>query len=61
MFDKDGRVRDEARLLLETLASLEDGELQRCQIAADRLLLQMGITFNVYAIPPGPRRSSHST
>jgi uncharacterized circularly permuted ATP-grasp superfamily protein len=56
MFDKDGRVRDEARLLLETLASLEDGELQRCQVAAERLLLQMGITFNVYGDSAGAEK-----
>lgn len=39
MFDRHGRVRKEARLLLETIESLEDGELQRCQREAERLLL----------------------
>ena len=53
MFDADGQVRTEARLLLETIESLEEGEILRCQNAAEPLLLQMGITFNVY----GDRRA----
>jgi uncharacterized circularly permuted ATP-grasp superfamily protein len=56
MFEADGIVRNEARLLLETMESLEDGELQRCQLAAERLLLQMGITFNVYGDSAGTER-----
>ena len=56
MFLPDGSVRPEARLLMETLESLEDGELQRCQLTADRLLLQMGITFNVYGDAAGAER-----
>ena len=33
MFDGDGVVRPEARLLLDTIESLEDGQLIRCQQA----------------------------
>jgi hypothetical protein len=47
LFTSSGAPRPEAKLLLETLESLEDGELLRCQQAAERLLLELGITFNV--------------
>ena len=44
MFDDAGVVRPEARLLLDTIESLEEGQLLQCQQAAERLLLQ--ISFN---------------
>ena len=56
MFDSGGHAREEARLLLETIQSLEDGELLRCQRVAETLLLQMGITFNVYGDSAGTER-----
>ncbi len=56
VFDADGKGRAEARLLLETIESLEEGELLRCQSAAESLLLQMGITFNVYGDSAGTER-----
>ena len=56
MFDPAGAPRPEARLLLETIESLEDGQLERCQQAAERLLLQLGITFNVYGDSSGTER-----
>lgn len=56
MFDAAGNVRPEARLLLETIQSLEEGHFLRCQRAAERLLLQMGITFNVYGDSAGAER-----
>jgi len=56
MFNADGSVRPEASLLLETLQSLEEGHLQRSQRAAERMLLQMGITFNVYGEAAGTER-----
>jgi uncharacterized circularly permuted ATP-grasp superfamily protein len=56
MFDADGNVRSEARLLLETVQTLEQGELLRCQHAAERVLLQLGITFNVYGDAAGTER-----
>ena len=56
MFEHDGSARPEAQLLLDTIESLEEGQLQRCQHAAERLLLQMGITFNVYGDSAGTER-----
>lgn len=56
MFEADGKPRPEARLLLETIQSLSDGELLRCKRAAERLLLQLGITFNVYGDSAGAER-----
>jgi uncharacterized circularly permuted ATP-grasp superfamily protein len=56
MFDAGGNPRPEARLLLESIESLEEGQLQRYQSAADRLLLQLGITFNVYGGNAGTER-----
>jgi uncharacterized circularly permuted ATP-grasp superfamily protein len=56
MFHADGTVRPEASLLLDTLHSLEEGHLQRSQLAAERMLVQMGITFNVYGEAAGTER-----
>ena len=56
MFDTHGVARPEARLLLETVESLGEGQMQRCQRAAERLLLQLGITFNVYGDSAGTER-----
>lgn len=56
MFDVNGEVRQEARLLLETINALEEGQLLRCQRAAERLLLQMGVTFNVYGDSAGTEK-----
>jgi uncharacterized circularly permuted ATP-grasp superfamily protein len=44
----DGSPRPGAKLLKEQIESLPDGELLQRQQAAERLLLQSGITFNVY-------------
>lgn len=48
MLHADGTARDGARLLKERIEALPDGELLGRQAAAERLLLQNGITFNVY-------------
>ena len=56
MFLDNGQPRSEARLLLETLEALSDGQLLRYKHAAERLLLQMGITFNVYGDSAGTER-----
>ena len=56
MFDAAGNPRPEAKLLIETINSLEEGQLLRSQRAAERLLLQMGITFNVYGDSAGTER-----
>ena len=56
MFESDGQPRPHARLLLETVESLSDGQLLRYKRAAERMLLQMGITFNVYGDTAGAER-----
>ncbi len=56
MFEDDGRPRPRAGLLLETVEALSDGHLLRYKHAAERLLLQMGITFNVYGDSAGAER-----
>ena len=56
MFDADGQPRPHARLLLETIESLSEGQLLRYKHAAERVLLQMGITFNVYGDTAGTER-----
>jgi uncharacterized circularly permuted ATP-grasp superfamily protein len=49
MFVSDSTPRAGARLLKERIESLPDGELLARQAAAESLLLQNGITFNVYS------------
>ena len=49
MFLAGDRARSGALLLQERIEALPDGELFACQAAAERLLLQNGITFNVYS------------
>jgi uncharacterized circularly permuted ATP-grasp superfamily protein len=56
MFESNGQPRPHARLLLETVESLSDGQLLRYKRAAERMLLQMGITFNVYGDTAGTER-----
>ena len=56
MFEADGQPRRHAGLLLETVEGLSDGHLLRYKHAAERLLLQMGITFNVYGDTAGTER-----
>jgi uncharacterized circularly permuted ATP-grasp superfamily protein len=56
MFTTDGKPRPEARLLIETIESLEEGQLLRSQKAAERMLLQLGITFSVYGDSAGTER-----
>jgi uncharacterized circularly permuted ATP-grasp superfamily protein len=48
MFLPDGCARLGTGVLKERIESLPDGELLLRQEAAERLLLQSGITFNVY-------------
>ena len=48
MFASAARPRATARRLLDTLEALPEDEILNCQRAAERSLLQMGITFNVY-------------
>ena len=56
MFADSGAARAEAKLLLDTIGGLDDGQLQRFQRAAERRLVQMGITFNVYGDAGGTER-----
>ncbi len=56
MFEAGGGVRAHARLVLDTINSLDGGQLLRHKHAAERLLLQLGITFNVYGDNQGTER-----
>jgi uncharacterized circularly permuted ATP-grasp superfamily protein len=53
MFGEDGQPRASARTLVRNLECLPDGELLNRQRAAERALLHMGITFNVYGESAG--------
>src|SRR6187455_1482061 len=53
MFAPDGGARPMARKLLESIEALGEGELLGRQRAADRALMQLGITFNVYGAAAG--------
>src|SRR5437762_2869583 len=48
MFGENGKPRASARTLVHNIENLPEGELLNLQRAAERALLQMGITFNVY-------------
>jgi uncharacterized circularly permuted ATP-grasp superfamily protein len=53
LFDESLRPRPGAELLVRRLAEASDGELAERQRAADKTLLTMGITFNVYGHEAG--------
>uniref|UniRef100_Q024T8 Circularly permuted ATP-grasp type 2 domain-containing protein n=1 Tax=Solibacter usitatus (strain Ellin6076) TaxID=234267 RepID=Q024T8_SOLUE len=56
MFEADGRVRPHVQLVLDIIQNLDPGQLLRYKHAAERLLLQLGITFNVYGDTAGTER-----
>src|SRR6266550_4480584 len=56
LFGEDGQPRAPARRLVRNIESLLEGELLTRQKAAERALLQMGITFNVYGERAGTER-----
>jgi uncharacterized circularly permuted ATP-grasp superfamily protein len=56
IFDGVHKPRAWARSLVKTIAGLPDGELRNRQKAAERALLQMGITFNVYGERAGTEK-----
>jgi uncharacterized circularly permuted ATP-grasp superfamily protein len=56
MFLPDGSPRPEASTVLKRIFALPDGEVQIRQQAAERALLHMGITFNVYNNNEGTER-----
>ncbi|MFO1023058.1 MAG: circularly permuted type 2 ATP-grasp protein [Planctomycetales bacterium] len=56
MFDSSGVPRPPVRLLAERLAGLTYEDLSRRQKTADAMLLNMGITFNVYGHEAGTEK-----
>src|SRR5260370_39745563 len=58
MFDEPAQPRAAARPLVQFMETLPDGELLRRQQSAERALLHMGITFNVYGDSAGTERIS---
>ena len=53
MFDGDSRPSASAKALVQFIDTLPEGELLRRQRSAERALLHMGITFNVYGDSAG--------
>src|SRR5437867_11173602 len=56
MFSGDNQPRAAAKALIQVIDALPDGELLRRQQSAERLLLNMGITFNVYGDSAGTEK-----
>ncbi len=56
LIDSDGSPRPGARLLVEKIESLPEGDLALRQREAEALLLKMGITFNVYGRDEGTEK-----
>jgi uncharacterized circularly permuted ATP-grasp superfamily protein len=56
VFDEARKPRALARSLVRNIAGLPTGELRNRQKAAERALLQMGITFNVYGERAGTEK-----
>jgi len=56
MFQPDGSPRPGSKLLHQRLTSLSDGELIRYQQSAERALLNLGITFQVYSDTEGTEK-----
>jgi len=56
MFENGGRPRAAAKALAQLIDALPEGELRRRQQSAERALLAMGITFNVYGDSAGTER-----
>jgi uncharacterized circularly permuted ATP-grasp superfamily protein len=57
LFGEDGRPRATARPLVKNIESLPELELINRQKAADRALVQAGITFNVYGESAGVEKT----
>src|ERR1700686_3869626 len=56
MFEGGCEPRAAARPLFQLIETMKDGELLRRQRSAERALLHMGITFNVYGDSAGTER-----
>ena len=61
VFEPPGRPRRECEVLFSHLQRLSPDDLQRRQRAADRSMLGLGITFNVYGDGRGRSELSPST
>jgi uncharacterized circularly permuted ATP-grasp superfamily protein len=57
MFGENGQPRAATRPLARNMQSLADDELVNRQLAADRALVQAGITFNVYGESAGVEKT----
>src|ERR1700704_63881 len=56
MFDASCEPRSGAKALVQLIQTMAEGELLRRQQSAERALLHMGITFNVYGDSAGTER-----
>lgn len=56
LFDGPGEPKTGAKLLIERIEAMPEGDLIRRQKAAEAVLLQMGITFTVYGEEEGTER-----
>ena len=56
MFDEAGQPRADCQPLYDRIRSISADDLIRRQQAADRSMVQLGITFNVYGDRQGPER-----
>ena len=56
MLEADGSPRSGSALLAQRVASLLEGELLQHQRAAEKAMLQLGITFNVYGDESGTEK-----
>jgi len=56
MFDASDRVRPEARLLVDLIQNLPEGELQARKAAIERAMLRLGVTFTVYGDESGTEK-----
>src|SRR5213594_1018662 len=56
MFESGCEPRAAAKALVQLIETMTDGELLRRQLSAERALLHMGITFNVYGDSAGTER-----
>jgi uncharacterized circularly permuted ATP-grasp superfamily protein len=56
MFDAQGQVRPEARLLVDLVQSLPEGELESRKAAIERAMYRLGVTFTVYGDEAGTEK-----
>ncbi|MDB6054252.1 MAG: hypothetical protein JWN25_1775 [Verrucomicrobiales bacterium] len=57
IFCEKGKPRAAARHLVKNIEALQETDLVNRQLAADRALVQMGITFNVYGASAGVEKT----